>query len=286
MQLITNNYDQVVCLIIITIILIYNIKIIINDKIIMIMKIITWNINGKKDVIENFVSKENPDVLFLTEIKTANIPNIEGYDSIVNRHNPQKYHGVSMIIRSSIKYTILDVDLKILPRYDTKSDRADNGRVISIRVGNYNIVGVYSPNSGVDGLKNIVYRIDQWDTGLSNYLSSMQGETILIGDLNIAFSDLDVSNASQMKKWPGFTERERSSFREKMKDWIDPYRLYDPKGRQYTWIGRSSKPNYGMRLDHILVNSNNLFNKIYTVSFYTDIKISDHIPIDVIIDLE
>lgn len=243
------------------------------------MKIVSWNINGKRDIIQDLITQDEPDILFLSEIKCTVLPKFKGYKSIINSHSPPHYHGVSFYIKHTIKYEELEVNLEIDARSDNKSGIASAGRILAIRVNNINIVGVYTPNSGVRGLKHLSYRIDIWDQGLSDYLNSLEGDTLLIGDLNIAFGPLDVSNPHLMKRWAGYTEEERDSFQEKMSNWIDVYRRYEPKRRQYTWLS----PNNGMRLDHIMVNSEELFNKIYTISFYIDVDKSDHIPIECLI---
>ena len=48
------------------------------------MKIISWNVNGIKSTyksgnLEELIKKENPDILCIQEIKTKEVPNIDGY---------------------------------------------------------------------------------------------------------------------------------------------------------------------------------------------------------------
>lgn len=48
------------------------------------MKIISWNVNGIKSTyqsgdLQNLVKTESPDILCIQEIKTVEVPAIEGY---------------------------------------------------------------------------------------------------------------------------------------------------------------------------------------------------------------
>ena len=48
------------------------------------MKIISWNVNGIKSTyqsgdLQGLVEKENPDILCIQEIKTVEVPELEGY---------------------------------------------------------------------------------------------------------------------------------------------------------------------------------------------------------------
>ena len=88
-----------------------------------------------------------------------------------------------------------------------------------------------------------------------------------------------------MVHWPGFTPEERTSFKDKMKGWIDIYRQFDPKGSIYTWIGDNPRPGYGMRLDHIMVNDNDMIDKVDSLIFMEEVKITDHIPIGISINI-
>lgn len=255
------------------------------------MKIATWNVDGydlkTHQIILSLIYDEKIDILFLTEIKCEadKIIHIDGYIWLINSHLPSHYHGVAMLIKDDIKFEELPVDLNIHPRYDTRSPSAATGRVITIKIKDVYIVGVYSPNSGVNGLKNIGYRTNVWDQGLADYLNSLGEHVLLIGDLNIAFSPKDVSDPVSMKHWAGYTIQERRSFKEKMANFHDVYREFNPDGQIYTWIGNNPRVNYGMRLDHIMTNSSEILRKIKMVLFYQFVMVSDHIPVGCIISL-
>lgn len=261
-----------------------------NDRLIQ-MKILTWNVDGYNPTIHRelieLLSDEQVDLIFLTEIKCkANkIPAIPGYKLIINTHVPSNYHGVAMIIKDNIEYEEIPVDLNIPPRYDTKSSSAATGRIITIKINDVYLVGVYSPNSGVNGLKNLKYRTNIWDVGLATYLNSLGSNVLLMGDLNIAFDYRDVSDPVSMKRWAGYSIEERKSFKNTMSNFIDIYREFSPNGMIYTWIGNNPRPNYGMRLDHFMVNNRDLYEQVETLLFYHDTTLSDHIPIGIMINI-
>ena len=253
------------------------------------MIVYAWNINGYNSVIHkdivHLLDTENIDILFLNEIKTKQLQPIKGYNIIINYNVPSNYHGVAMLVKETIKYSEPKVNLNIQARQDTKSRSAATGRIITIKVNNVYIVGVYGPNSGVRGLKNLSYRTDVWDIGLAAYLKQLGNNVILLGDLNIAFDNRDVSDPKSMSKWPGFTHEERKTFKTTMSDWIDIYRQFDPDGHIYTWIGDNPRANYGMRIDHIMLNNHDLLDNVDALFFNETIHVSDHIPIGVFINL-
>ena len=63
------------------------------------------------------------------------------------------------------------------------------------------------PNAGA-GLKRLDYRVKDWDTAFSQYLSSLAATkpVVLVGDLNTAHHDIDIANPKSNRKSAGFTD--------------------------------------------------------------------------------
>ena len=77
------------------------------------MKIVSWNVNSVRARIKNildYIDKENPDILFLQEIKTQdeNFPYEEfkklGFENYV--FGQKSYNGVAIISKIQIKKSI------------------------------------------------------------------------------------------------------------------------------------------------------------------------------------
>ena len=128
------------------------------------------------------------------------------------------------------------------------------------------MVGCYVPNAG-QGLKNIDFRLKEWDPTLRQYLADLRSTgkaVVLMGDLNVAHRDIDVYNAGapHLKKQPGCTAEERASFDELLgSGFRDAFRqLWPSSTGQFSYFsGRvvtSRAENKGLRLDYFLCSEN------------------------------
>lgn len=257
---------------------------------------LSWNVDCYNDIIHSWMKPllqtSRPDVVFLSETKADQdtlrmfFDDFTEYNYIINVHDPKRYHGVAALIRKDRKYTQFNVDLKVQARHDTKDGNPVTGRVIAFQLDDqYIVVGAYVPNSGVrdDRVHKLPYRINIWDPSLYALLNVCRSAkpTIWLGDINVAPSELDVSNPKTMCKMAGFTPEERQSLRQFMANgsWVDIWRMQHPDTREYSWRSYSPRPNYGMRLDNIIVSSEVVPHVIGTFMMPECIPNSDHIPV-------
>ena len=67
---------------------------------------------------------------------------------------------------------------------------ANEGRVTTAEFEQFILVAVYVPNSGVQGLDRLNYRVKEWDVDFNAYLKALEVKSnkpvILCGDLNVA----------------------------------------------------------------------------------------------------
>jgi exodeoxyribonuclease III len=231
------------------------------------------NVNGLRDEIwywiKTYLKVERPHVLCLQETKRSEDKLKVIFDQVsksykyeLNSHTPPHMHGVAILIRKDVNYSLEDVDLKCNTRSDNKSNDSAKGRVLSICVNNlFYVVNTYVPNAGSDRLnplKNLPYRIKEWDPALRNYLNCLRDNlpTLWIGDINVAPQDIDVTDPKGMGKgrWAGFTKEEKESFQKMLdtKEWFDIWRDQHPDEEAYTWRGRTLKNQ--MRLDNCVVS--------------------------------
>ena len=156
--------------------------------------------------------------------------NIGSYEMFWNSAERKGYSGTLIISKEKIKEV----------KYGIGIEKHDNeGRVITIDLGNIFIVNVYVPNSGSDRkepLKRLDYRTQEWDVDFLNYLKSLADKKPLIacGDFNVAHQEIDIANPSSNRGNSGFTDEERESFSTFLSEgFVDVFREKDSSSRPY-----------------------------------------------------
>lgn len=262
--------------------------------------VISWNVDGyTHDIhlwLQTFVLNSKPDVIFLSETKKPAsyleplFAQFTDYHVIINVHHPSQWHGVAMFVRKDHVHVRVPIQMNIAPRADSKAPEADVGRVIAIQLDHQvYIIGSYTPNSGMGG-KYLKYRTEVWDPGFMRVLDNLRanGPTMWVGDINVAPDVIDTSNPKVMATWSGCSPEERRNFSTLIStgEWIDIWRHQNPTGRLYTWCGSPPRPNYGMRLDNIVI-SKTFMDKVMNTFAISGCPVSaDHIPIGVYINLK
>lgn len=257
--------------------------------------VLSWNVDCYTyDIhlwLSSLIQGSHPDVIFLSETKKKEkdlAPLLEAftdYNVIINTHDPARWHGVAMLIRKDHSYRQIPVRMNIPTRSDSKDTEASTGRIIIICLNKeLYIVGSYTPNSGRGDKIKLDYRTKTWDPTFFNILDQLRsfGPTMWIGDINVALDDIDVSNPKIMCKYAGFTPEERANFRSLLEtgNWIDLWRYQHPTDRMYTWCGAPPRPNYGLRLDNIVVSKSLLPSMMNTFTIKDGVPLSsDHIVI-------
>lgn len=252
------------------------------------MKLIAWNINGirsviNKDYLYDLIDSEKPDILCLGETKlscpiddTKKILDgkIKGYKYRYFHCSERKgYSGTAIISKKkplNVMYGLKNLDKE--------------GRVITLEFDKFYLIHVYTPNSG-QTLQRLKYRTEEWDVEFRKYLKKLQKDKniIVCGDLNVANEDIDIHSPKTNKRTAGFTDEERESFKKHLKELklIDTYRYKHPDKVEYSyWSYRfqARKKNKGWRIDYFLV-SEKLKSKIKTAKILTDVEGSDHVPV-------
>lgn len=256
--------------------------------------ICAWNVNGYSAKIHEWMKEflRYFDVLFLSETKRSKeyledcFKDFVGYKYIINSHNPYRYHGVVMLIRDGINFTQMDVNLGIECRKDSKSGDPTVGRIITIKMDKFIVVGTYIPNSGLTNEPvKYDYRVNKWDPAFYGYLTGLKkiSPVVWIGDINVGLTEDDVSNPKYMNNWAGFRKEERLNFYNFLKGgWIDVWRSQHKQEKSYTWKGNKHHiDNYGMRIDNIIVSDSilSLPGIGFDSKLYSSVTLSDHIPV-------
>jgi len=162
------------------------------------------------------------------------------------------------------------------------------GRIITLETGDFYLVNVYTPNSQI-GLARLDYR-ETWDKAFIDFVTGLDRKkpVIICGDLNVAISDLDLSDPEKERGIAGATDRERDTFSQLLgKGFIDSFRhFYPDKEKAYTWwsyMMRSRLRNRGWRIDYFLL-SKRLITRLRDSIILSDVMGSDHCPVEIILD--
>ena len=262
------------------------------------MLIATWNVNSirtRLSQIIDWINQFNPDVLCLQETKVVDdcFP-VEPFEKLgysVDVYGQKSYNGVAIISR--IKPENVKKGFYGCSGYDQNIEIfLDQKRLISADINGIKIINVYVPNGSSLESSKFEYKIN-WLNCLASFLDEQEkkGELIcLMGDFNIAPSNLDIHDP---KKYVGgimASEMERNALKNVLKDrLIDSFRIFEKNTGHWSWWDYRNKAyelNKGWRIDHIYISkelSSKLKSCVIDSIPRANLRPSDHAP--VMIDL-
>ena len=250
------------------------------------IKIMCWNVNGlrkitQSGVLPKFFKSHNPDILCLNEIK---LTEEKVYEYDLTKWFPQEYFFYLNCAKGKGCFGV-GVISKLKPisvRYGMGIEKHDiEGRLITLEFEQFNVVCCYSPYSGKERFK---YRINEWDPDLRNFLIGLKAvkSTIVCGDLNIAYEDIDVHNPKLPMGLASVTKEERDNFTRLLSEgFVDMFRYKYPKVQKYTFLSLfgGKRLTKGWRLDYFLVDKESK-GKVVDCLIHEDVEGSDHCPIE------
>ncbi len=247
----------------------------------MMMKLISWNVNGIRACVGkgflNYFQEVNADIFCIQETKCQEGQisiELDGYEQYWNSAEKKGYSGTAVFTKIKPLHVQYGLGEKI-------NDR--EGRVITLEYESFFLVNVYTPNAQRD-LARLDYRLT-WEELFREYLMELDElkPVILCGDLNVAHTEIDLRNPKSNFGNSGFTVEER----EKMTNllaagFIDSFRyLYPEKQEAYTWwsyMRNVRERNIGWRIDYFIL-SERLKNRLLDAKIDSKILGSDHCPI-------
>ncbi len=251
------------------------------------MKLISWNVNGLraclgKGFTEAFEALD-ADFFCLQETKlqagqvTLDLP---GYHQFWNYAEKKGYSGTAIFAKKEP----LSVRLGLgVPELDTE------GRLVTLEYENFFLVTCYTPNAQPE-LARIDHRL-RWEDAFRDYLVGLDEKkpVLVCGDLNVAFSEIDLKNPAANRGNAGFSDQERGAFGALLAaGFTDSFRhLYPDVTGAYSWWSyrfHAREKNAGWRIDYFLV-SNRVKDQIQEASIHPEIFGSDHCPVELDIDL-
>lgn len=255
------------------------------------MKIITWNVNGIRAVMEKgfrqFVEEQNPDILCLQETKChrdqlngAEIlpPEWKDYWSAAEKPG---YSGTATFTRR--EPTGVQRGFGI-PQFDAE------GRMVVTEFPEFELYNVYFPNGGSGMVRHDFKQefLRRFGHHLAKRVKAGRS-VIVVGDYNVAYLDHDVYDPKALQRESGFLPEERRwmvNFLES--GFVDGFRYFHPDAKEvYTWWAyyqNARVNNRGWRIDHICV-SRDLEKRMKRVQVLSDQEGSDHCPVMMEIDL-
>lgn len=249
------------------------------------MRIISWNVNGLRSVERHgfveWVSKEQPDIICLQEIKlqedqlTDTLRDIPGYTAYFSYANKKGYSGVGIYTRTTPLHA---TRLLGFERFDQE------GRFLQLEYDSFILINLYMPHGGRQK-EHLEYKLVCY-TYLLDYLqalkTSQKKPLILVGDFNIAHTELDLARARQNQKNIMFTPQERALLNQLIATgFIDAFRTLYPTLQAYTWwpwLASARERNIGWRLDYGFI-STELLPQLEKLSILREVSGSDHCPI-------
>lgn len=249
------------------------------------IKIISWNVNGiracAKKGLQDFIKTEAPDIFCVQETK-AHLEQVEpeikdlGYsESVWSSAHRKGYSGVASFFKEPPIHVEKGIGI---------SDYDNEGRIVWSTHKQFDLYNIYFPNGGSGDERHQFKQkfLQELNLHLKNQLS-LGKNIILVGDYNVAHTEIDVYDPVRLSKESGFLPEERAWFQNFLDlGFIDTFRFFNPQVKnKYSWwsyreLARIS--NRGWRIDYICV-SKGLQSKLISANIMDQTEGSDHCPV-------
>ncbi|MFH1392878.1 MAG: exodeoxyribonuclease III [Patescibacteria group bacterium] len=250
------------------------------------MKIFTWNVNGIRSIFKttfrDWLKANKPDIVCLQEIKadfkelSEEYTQIDGYYAYFNSSFLKKGHSGTAVYT---KIKPISVETKLgIKRFDNE------GRCLKLVFKDFILFNFYIPNGSRDK-RDMPYKLGVYEKLFPIFKALANKKVILIGDFNIAHTELDVFNAKQNQNNTMFTPKEREQISKLISlGYTDTFRSKYPEKKSYTWwpYWRNLRArDIGWRIDYCFITKplKSLIKDIFTQK---EILGSDHCPLGII----
>jgi exodeoxyribonuclease-3 len=268
----------------------------------MAFSVATWNINSVRlrlPIVEDFLTRWQPDVLCLQEIKCQNdqFPMQAfaalGYEH-ASVHGQKGYHGVATLSKRPLLAQASRFWCGIEDCRHTSVDVVAGGKRVIIHNFYVPAGGDEADPQTNDKFAHKLKFIDEMKSLTAAHDST--SASILVGDLNIAPLEHDVWSHKQMLKVVSHTPVETEGLTEVLRlgGWTDLMRQHVRSSEKlYTWWSYRARDwdaaDRGRRLDHIW-SSPNIAPQLDRVDVLREArsweKPSDHVPVIAHFDLD
>jgi exodeoxyribonuclease-3 len=233
-------------------------------------------IRARQAQVQEFIEREEPDVLCLQEIKASldQLPvwlcELEGYWCYW--HGGKGYSGVGLHVRKGF---CSERPAFHHPEFDYEH------RIATVHLPQATVASTYVPNGGKDFPAKM-----QFLESLSDYareFAESNRPLLICGDLNVARTDMDVHPKERKPRAIGQLPEERALIERILSHGlVDVHRTFEPDNAElFTWWApwRNMKErNIGWRLDYVLA-SESLASQAVSCTVLREIGTSDHGPV-------
>lgn len=249
------------------------------------IKIMTWNVNGIRASFDKglsqMIERYNPSILCLQETKA----HIDQTEPEIQSLGYKNYHWSSGIRKGySGVATFSDIEPFDVFRGIDKPIYDQEGRIVWTQYQHFDLYNIYFPN-GASGPERHQYK----QNFLKDLYSHLEFELkrgrdiIVVGDYNIAHTDLDVYSPQGLANESGFLPEEKFWFDQFLKlGFVDTYRYLNPDQKNvYSWWSYKDQArlkNNGWRIDYICI-STNLLRNLKSCEVLMAQEGSDHCPV-------
>lgn len=253
------------------------------------LKIVSWNVNGIRALhrkgLRNFLERQKPDVFCVQETKSKEAQlNEEKYSDLYpygyfSEASRAGYSGTCTLTKEEPEWVEHGIGIE---KYDSE------GRFVVTKFPEFLLYNVYFPNGGTGEVRQSYKMefLEDFTEHLAEQIAAGE-EIILVGDYNVAHTEIDVHDPVRLSKVSGFLPEERewmSSFLDV--GFIDTFRHFNPTAKEkYTWWSyreRARDNNRGWRIDYMCVTPGLLpFIKSFK---HLDHQVgSDHCPLEMVL---
>jgi len=246
------------------------------------MRICTFNVNSVRsrlEIVQNLIKEYDIDVVCMQEIKVENdkFPKIDDeYECVI--HGQKKLNGVATCSKIPVE--------KYQCGFEGEKNEA---RFVYTLIDDVHIINVYVP-LGDNYSHRFEYKLYFYEK-LFEFLKNFDLEkdkVVLCGDMNVAFSDLDVWDPEVWEGEVTFLPEEKAMINTLLNmGLVDVIREFYPDERVYTFYdyrGAKVYKNEGLRLDYFLV-SKKVAKEVKSIEILTSVRRkrkptpSDHVPV-------
>jgi len=246
------------------------------------MRICTFNVNSirsRLEIVQNLLKEHDIDVMCMQEIKVENdkFPKIdEEYECVI--HGQKRLNGVATCSR--------------LPIDDYKrgfEGEKEEARFVYTLIDDIHLINVYVP-LGDNYSERFEYKMFFYEK-LFEFLQKFDLEkdnVVLCGDMNVAYSDLDVWDPEIWEGEVTFLPEEKAMINRLLNmGFVDIIREFHPDEKVYTFYdyrGAKVYKNEGLRLDYFLL-SKPAAKRVSSLEILTSVRRkrkptpSDHVPV-------
>lgn len=222
-------------------------------------KIATFNVNSLKarlPIVETWLADEAPDVVCFQETKCqdADFPvdffTSRGYS--VAYRGMKSYNGVAIASRTAAAQTLFGFG-------DGEDAEQDLCRLASAAFGDLHVICAYVPQGKSIDSPDFGYKLDFF-ARIRRMLERRYSTTdrvILVGDLNVAPTDIDVTNPKNKRDHVCFCDEVKAALADTA-SWglVDVFRQKRPDAGEFSFFDYRVKDalarNIGWRIDHLL----------------------------------